>query len=384
MFAISSAPTMPFRVTLVEDLVPIILDSTLWTATELVVLSLVSPAWLHPVRKCLYRHPTITSENQCRYLVRTLQSAETLQSFVKGINLWLEQFPVLVRGVVAIRFALNLDGLESFSFLSPTATFLMQKITRHRLVQRIRILPLKGPLKTLDSFGPRSIVEWHPQQAAKFISLKKLTISGATLHITPPSTTPYEFHLSDLIISRCAIIYGSLPQLLHPMSWSHLRSLFILVPRERGVVEGSEKYGLGTILSHCEHVLQCFHLEYQSTRASILVSNLFQDAIEGQSQLVSLRKLHLVNILPRQSWSTILQKIGRRCPNLEVLKMIGCHLSPSALQEIAAPVDIADARLIFPRLISLETPGEILRSDGERSVPFPCGEAADEDSCDEW
>ncbi|KAF8510281.1 hypothetical protein JB92DRAFT_451326 [Gautieria morchelliformis] len=355
-------------VTLVEDLVPIILDLTYWTNTELTILSLVSSAWLHSVRRRLYRHPTITSVNQCRYLVRTLKSVEALQCLVKGINLWLGVFTLFSRDFVSIRFVLGLEGLDCVSFVSSTAASLMKRVARPESIRRIIILPTpRESRRRMDRFDlpfHPAIVEWHPKVAEKFIFLKKLAISGAELRITPsPHATPNEFHLSHFIISQCNIIHGSLPQLLSPASWSHLRNLTIIT--DSGFAP--HLYGISTILSYCRRVLQCFHLEYRRTivaNSFIPLDGLFQDALEGQVILVSLRRLHLVDVVSPEGHTT-LQKIGQRCPHLEVFKITGRHWPSFMLRALAWPVDISAARLIFPRLTLLEGPGGVYRVDGE-------------------
>ncbi|KAF8508552.1 hypothetical protein JB92DRAFT_2952469 [Gautieria morchelliformis] len=368
-------------VTLVEDLVSIILDLAHWTTAELIILSLVSPAWLQPARRRLYRHPTITSAIQCRYLVRTLQSVEALQCLVKGINLWLEEAPQFARELVAIRFMLGLEGLDCVSFLSPSATSLMQKIIRTKPVRRIVILPIQNPFQhRIDDLhlpSTPSMVEWHPKLAEKFISLEKLAISGAKLHITPSHATQYEFHLSHLIISQCNIIHGSLPELLSPASWSHLRNLTIITDSSFS----PDTYGMATLLSYCGEALQSFHLEYRtSTVANDFnpLNGLFRDALEGQGILVSLRRLHLVDVISLQACLTALQKIGQRCPHLEVLKITGRHWPSFTLQALAWPVNISDARLIFPRLMLLEGPSKVFRVDEE---DLASNSAADD--CDE-
>jgi hypothetical protein len=374
VFARRSALIMP--VTLVNDLVPIIVDLTYWTNTELIVLSLISPVWLQPVRRRLYRHPTITSVKQCRHLVRTLQSVEALQCLVKGINLWLHEDPFLPIDRLPIRFVLELEGLDCVSFLSSTATFLMLAITHPTPVQRIIILPSRRRLKIPAS---RPIIEWNPKLAEKFVSLKKLAISGVGLRITPSHATPYEFHLSHLVISQCIVIQGPLPQLLSPASWSHLRSLTIIADHRIA----PEIYGMATILSYCGELLHSLRMEYRSNmnisaNDFILIDGLFRDALEGDVILVSLRKLHLVDMIGQEACLAALQTIGQRCPHLEVLKVTGRSWPSLRLQELAWPVDISDARLIFPQLTLLEGPSKVFRLGGEdlalNSTPYDCDE----------
>ena len=99
-------------------------------------------------------------------------------------------------------------------------------------------------------------------------------------------------------------------------------------------------------------MLRYFHLERQTTSPAslyfgIIRDRLFQGAIAEHTQLLSLRKL---------DWSTALHKIGRLCPDLEVLKKItGRHPLSLALQEEAWPVDLAGVRLIFPPLRLLKS-----------------------------
>jgi hypothetical protein len=369
-------------VTLVEDLVPLILDTTVWTTAELITLSLVSSAWLQQARICLYRHPTIISMDQCRYLVRTLQSVEPLQFLVKGINLWLVDPHLSDIELVPIRFVLGLEGLDCVSFFLCSMTPLMKEVTRPKPVRRIIILHVTRrfphSVDILHSPIPHCMaVDWHPTLTEKFISLKKLVISVAYLYVTPSDANPYVFHLSRLIISQCNFFPGSLPDLLSPLSWSHLRNLTFIADSK----VASDLDGMAKILSYCAEVLQSFHLEYRTHTPAdndISLDGLFRDALEGPVTLVSLRRLQLIDVVGVEQYPTALRTIGQRCPHLEVLKITARYFPSFRLRELAWPVDISEARLIFPQLRLLEGPSKVVLLDGEdqasNSAAYDCEE----------
>ncbi|KAF8508548.1 hypothetical protein JB92DRAFT_2952448 [Gautieria morchelliformis] len=86
---------------------------------------------------------------------------------------------------------------------------------------------------------------------------------------------------------------------------------------------------------------------------------LFEAAM--QVNLVSLRRLHLVDVVPKRECLMTFDKIGQRCPRLEMLKITGGHWPTYKLEAMKGPVDILAARLIFPRLIRLDGNSRVSR-----------------------
>ncbi|KAF8511623.1 hypothetical protein BU17DRAFT_97045 [Hysterangium stoloniferum] len=352
----------PRSTKLVEDLVPIIVDSTTWTNTQLFDLSRVSPAWVNPTRRLLYRFPTLTSEIQCRYLVATLESSGACLQLVQGMNLWLDEPPTWARGIKAVRFLLNIRGLKMLSFVDSTATFLIHQMAPDHTITNFYVLR-NEPSYMSGRINP--IFEWNAMEATMFMSLKRLVLNEAMMHITsPPEEAILLPELVELVISRCTILHGTLSDMLTRTSWSRLRNFTFTTT--------TYTMQLSPFISLLQDTLETLHLELwpPTPQLPLFTSSIIFNDVFGQMVVFSaLRELYLVDVGPLDGaliHTNAMRKLGRCCPILETLTLVG-GIPETLLAMWGWPFDAPTSKEIFPHMKVMCGPAHIWFDDSLQS-----------------
>ena len=241
----------------VEDLIPLILEtSEHYWRRDYVRLVRVSRAWAGPIRKRLYRHPTLYSFQACELLARTLSENPSLAHLVSGLHL----YPCVDEGgrvkpseTAGLRRLLTIPNLEELSLggnLSIRAERFLMSLTSP---QTIKVLRIDGSTDRLATRWPhqQASLEWDSGIAARFRSLKRLELTDIELEIIPPAARcalPLESVRLD-----CVYLTGGFVERLAVGAWSRLRSLHVTA---RSASEYNEQVRF--LLSACAETIESF------------------------------------------------------------------------------------------------------------------------------
>ncbi|RDX56037.1 hypothetical protein OH76DRAFT_1370732 [Lentinus brumalis] len=256
---------------LVDDLIPIIIESNdHWWPRDFQRLALISPAWLTPVRKRLYAHPSLRSFGACKLFARTLLDNPALLPYMRSLELR----PVAdsrrtldEQEMQSLRFILGLEGLQEVTLggdLAVSAERFIHFMAGTRTITTLHIDGYSFPddhasstVHTLPS------LEWDDVVAFRFPFLRNLTLSNVALTVYPPSMD-HPGSLSHLTLNNVQLVDGTLPDLCQG-SWGSLRVLEIV---GKSTVELDDE--VRSMLELCEN-LEELHYEAvdRSCRPSI-------------------------------------------------------------------------------------------------------------------
>ena len=304
---------------LVDDLVPIILDSDdHWWPRDFQRLALISPAWLIPVRKRLYATPSLRSFRACKLFVRTLTENPTLLPYLRELELRPIADGRRALGeeeMRSLRYILGLNGLQSITLggdLAVSAERFLLFMVNTRTVTTLHIDGYVAPDDRASSAVHRlPSLEWDDVIAFRFPSLRTLTLSNVALTIYPPASER-PGTLSRLTLNNVDIIDGFLPDLCQG-AWETLRVLKVV---------GTSTIDLDAhILSMLEFCHNLQELHYAAVDKSIHPS--IFDSEETPASL-----------------------------NLQVLHVSGFDVNPQTLYAIAQA---------FPNLVNFAVLGRIIR-----------------------
>ncbi|CAL1705085.1 unnamed protein product [Somion occarium] len=295
---------------LVEDLIPIILDSADHPAQhDLSRFALVSSQWLWPARKRLYASPTIHTFEACNRLARTLQQNVELQSLIRGIK-FDPTTPTTASAVVVnyfdwvnIVYVLRLNRLRSLELagnLALFATKLTQRVDRFR---QLTSLHLDG-----SAFQSSASFDWDRTTASQLSGLTHLSLKKLRLIIAHPSVE-VPLQLTHLSFDDVMIFPGDLHHLCHG-HWHTLRHL-----RIAGHTDLDTNEELRSTLELCTNLVS---FEYEA-RGVWEHGAIYDDRLPV---IPSLRRLALLNVLFGQE---SLQCIDRSFHNLEELTVAGAR-----------------------------------------------------------
>ncbi|KAI8995477.1 hypothetical protein BD414DRAFT_435376 [Trametes punicea] len=305
--------TRPIPV-LVDDLIPIILDSEdHWWPRDFQRLALVSPAWLVPVRKRLYAHPSLRSYRACQLLARTLAENPGLLCYVRTLDLrpTAEGQRTLDEGEMqSLRRILALKGLHSVTLGGDLAVASQRFLSAIVDTRAVTELHIDGSILSKDrstSMVPAvPSLEWDDSVAFRFPNLRSLTLSNVLLTIIPPMMDRPP-SLTHLTLINVDVELGFLPDLCQG-SWETLRVLKVIVGNALEMDDG-----IRSMLETCENI-ETLHYEAPDVSGH---PSFFDD--EPPSCPI-LRRLCLsgCDVNPRT-----LQAIAQACPNLEELAIAG-------------------------------------------------------------
>ncbi|KAL7285653.1 hypothetical protein ACG7TL_000758 [Trametes sanguinea] len=299
---------------LVDDLIPIILESDdHWWPRDFQRLALVSPAWVLPVRKRLYAHPSLRSYRACQLLARTFEGNPDLLSYVRTLELRpiAEQDRTLdEREMRSLRSILGLKGLRSVTLggdLAVAAQRFLNTMVDTRAVTELHIdgcMLAKG-----RSAFPAPVIpslEWDDAMAFRFPNLRSLTLSNVALTVIP-AMMDRPSCLTHLTLNNVDLEVGFLPDLCHG-SWEALRVLAVIGGNGIDMEDG-----IRSLLEFCENIETLrYEASYRGGHLSI-----FDDE---PPPCPSLRNLHLSGF---DANPQTLQAIAQTCPNLENLAVLG-------------------------------------------------------------
>ncbi|KAI0824186.1 hypothetical protein BC628DRAFT_1538972 [Trametes gibbosa] len=300
---------------LVDDLIPIILESNdHWWPRDFQRLALVSPAWVYPVRKRLYAHPSLRTYRACHLLARTFAENPELVSYVQRLELRPtadEERALDEREMRSLRCILELKGLRSLTLggdLAVAAHRFLSVMHDTRAVTELHIdgcLPIQRRAGLLAPVIPS--LEWDDAIAFRFPNLRRLTLRNILLTIVP-STIDRPAGLTHLTLDNVGVDVGFLPDICQG-SWETLRELRVI----RGNAVDIED-GVRSMLEMCENI----ETLYCEGHELLYHMSVFDD--EEPLACPKLRKLCLSGFDVN---SETLQAIAQACPELEELAMLG-------------------------------------------------------------
>ncbi|KAJ8456975.1 hypothetical protein ONZ51_g11806 [Trametes cubensis] len=299
---------------LVDDLIPIILESEdHWWPRDFQRLALVSPAWVSPVRKRLYAHPSLRSYRACHLLARTFTENPELLSFVRSLELRPsadEDRTLDEREMQSLRRILGLKGLRSVTLggdLAVAAQRFLGVMVDTRAVTELHIdgcMLSKGRSTSLAPVVPS--LEWDDAIAFRFPNLRSLTLSNVLLTIIP-SMMDRPSGLTHLTLNNVDLDVGFLPDICQG-SWETLRDLRVV---GGNAVELDD--GIRSMLEMCENI-ETLHYEAPDLCSH---ASVFDDE---PPPCPSLRRLYLSGF---DANPQTLQAIIQACPQLEDLAVLG-------------------------------------------------------------
>ncbi|KAH9944527.1 uncharacterized protein BXZ73DRAFT_39675 [Epithele typhae] len=307
---------------LVDDLIPIILESDdHWWPRDFQRLALISPSWVHPVRKRLYARPSLRSFRACKLFARTLQENPDLLPYLSGVDLR----PVADgRNVLdeqemhSLRVILGLNGLREVTLggdLAVSAQQFLHVMSNTRTITSLHIdghsaadldddfcrSPINPQFHTLPS------LDWDDVVAFRFPFLQNLTLSNVTLSVHP-SMMDRPGALESLALNNVEIADGSLLPDLQG-AWDRLRSLRVV-----GKASDEMDENVRAMLEVCEGLEE---LHYESVEMSSHPS-LFDD--DEPVPLPGLQRLCLAGF---DANPHTLDAIASACPALTHLAVLG-------------------------------------------------------------
>jgi hypothetical protein len=297
----------------IDDLVHLILecDEDSWWSRDLLRLTLVSSAWVWPVRKRLYACPHVRSFRACTLLTRTLTESPFLLPLVHGIDLHpsgvCSDRMLCEAEMTSLRFILSLDGLTSITLGGDLAVGAEMFLNSLAHPDAVTSLCIDGGLGRGNRCGRTPFLEWDEVLAFKFANLQVLSLSHLELDILPPPT-PYHLETTRLILDNVHITSGYLPHLLHE-SWASLRSLSVIA----GSASDFDEH-MKLTLACCGSTLHDLHYEVDDTPSNEPLFN------TNTPVYPSLRRLYLSGV---EIDSSALSIITACCQNLESLSVTG-------------------------------------------------------------
>ncbi|KZP32360.1 hypothetical protein FIBSPDRAFT_1036984 [Athelia psychrophila] len=344
----------------IPDLAPLILESlhpSSWWPRDLLRLALVSPAFLHPVRKRLYARPSLASFRACVLLARTLDA----DSALPGLR------ELAIGGAMAVRaerflhwvahpydvHTLCVDGSQAaaasqsaFSSSSSSSSYSMG-----------------------CGRAEQGSLAWDESLAFKFAGLARLRLVALELDVAPPPPdTPYELAVGTLALEDVDVVAGHLVHLLHG-SWPALTRL--------AVSAKAPDAQLGPALAACADTLQSLSVRYEDAAPFRALDD--ADA-EGDADVLRhpLRALRSLAISGAPLTRAALARIAApaQYPRLETLDVAGRGVGVSAgewagwlerLERLEGPEGA------LPALKQLGTPGGTC---GKRWAPWGPGDEA--------
>ncbi|KAI0735343.1 hypothetical protein C8Q76DRAFT_279405 [Earliella scabrosa] len=300
---------------LVDDLIPIILESDdHWWPRDFQRLALISPAWVTPVRKRLYAHPSLRSFRACKLFARSLLENPELLAYLRGLELRpvTDSRRVLdEQEMQSLRYILGLKGLKDIT-LGGDLSFSAERFLHYMVDTRtITTLHINGFSSSNDHASSTThrlpSLEWDDVVAFRFPYLRTLTLSNVALTVHPPSMDR-PGQLSHLVLNNVEVVDG----LLHELSQGSWETLRVLKVVGRSTAEMDEH--MRAMLEVCEN-LEEFHYEAvdMSSHPSI-----FDD--EEPIPCESLRKLFIAGFDVNPG---TLRAIAQTCPQLMELAVLG-------------------------------------------------------------
>ncbi|KAI0639243.1 hypothetical protein C8Q77DRAFT_1163570 [Trametes polyzona] len=328
---------------LVDDLIPIILESDdHWWPRDFQRLALISPAWVLPVRKRLYAHPSIRSYRACRLLARAFAANPELVSYVRRLELrpMADEDTVLDElEMQSVRCILGLKGLQCVTLggdLAVASHRFLNVMTDTRAVTDLHIdgcmITSKGHPGTLAPVVPS--LEWDDAVAFRFPNLRSLTLSNVLLTIIP-SMMDRPAGLTRLTLDNVDVEFGFLPDICQG-SWETLRELRVI----RGNAVELED-GIRSMLELCEN-LETLHCEG--------LDLLYHASIFDEEQPPPCPNLRKLCISSFDTSPNALQAIARSCPQLEELRVLGriIRISPSEWASFVTSKRLPSLRRLVP------------------------------------
>ncbi|KAI0762827.1 hypothetical protein C8Q74DRAFT_1319183 [Fomes fomentarius] len=300
---------------LVDDLIPFILESdNHWWPRDFQRLALISPAWVTPVRKRLYAHPSLRSYRACNLFTRTLSENPRLLSYLRGLELQPVADNRRVLGeeeMQGLRFVLGLKGLVDVTLGGDLAVSAERFLHFMEDTRTITTLHING-FSTLDDSTASGIhrppsLDWDDVVAFRFPQLRSLTLSNIALTIHPPSVD-HPGELSHLTLNNVEVVDGFIPDLCHG-SWRSLRVLKVV---GKSTVEMDEH--IRSMFELCENLEE---LHYEAVDSSIHPS-IFDD-----DELMPCERLRRLFMSGFDANPQTLRAIAHACPNLVDLAVIG-------------------------------------------------------------
>ncbi|RPD81833.1 hypothetical protein L226DRAFT_607076 [Lentinus tigrinus ALCF2SS1-7] len=312
---------------LVDDLIPIIIESNdHWWPRDFQRLALISPAWVTPVRKRLYAHPSLRSFRACKLFARTLLDNPALLPYMRGLELRpvADSRRVLdEQEMQSLRYILGLEGIQDVTLggdLALSAERFIHFMAGTRTITTLHIDGYSFPddhasstVHTLPS------LEWDDVVAFRFPFLRSLTLSNVALAVYPQSMD-HPGMLSHLTLNNVQLVYGALPDLCQG-SWETLRVLKLV---GKSTVELDDE--VRSMLELCENLEE---LHYEA--------------------------------VDRSSHPSIFDDEPPTCESLQKLSISGFDVNPLTLEAIAHSC---------PKLTELAVCGRIIRIPSERWAAF--------------
>ncbi|KAI0651690.1 hypothetical protein C8Q79DRAFT_934503 [Trametes meyenii] len=309
------------RPLLVDDLIPVILESDdHWWPRDFQRLALISPAWISPVRKRLYAHPSLRSYRACHLLARTFTENPALLPYVRQLELCPAsdgEYVLDEREMRSLRCILGLKGLRSITLggdLAVAAQRFLNVMVDTRTVTDLHIdgyMLSKGRSTSLRPAIPS--LEWDDAIAFRFPNLRSLTLSNVLLTIIP-SMMDRPAGLTHLTLNNVDIELGFLPDICQG-SWETLQNFRVVggnaVEMEDGVL---------SMLEVCENIGT---LHYEAPDLSGRPS-----VFDGEPpSCPNLQRLCLAGF--DANFHT-LQGIAQACPKIQDLAVLGrvARISP--------------------------------------------------------
>ena len=214
---------------LVEDLIPIILDSfPTRDQTELSRCALVSSQWLWYARKRLYACPCIYTYDSCKILANTLRRNSVLRQSMTEI--WLgptlpkerrEHFQVDAEVWACLLYIIGSNSLQSVTLGGGLVLLATQLITGGNFT-KIRQLHIDG-----SAFQHIATFYWDRNLASKLSGLTHFTLSKLRLVIAYPTSNIPPLQITHLFFDDVMIFPGDLRHLCHQF-WHTVQHLRII------------------------------------------------------------------------------------------------------------------------------------------------------------
>jgi len=296
----------------VEDLIPVILNSNdHWWDRDLVRLALVSPGWLHYVRRKLYSSPALHSFSACASLARTLGANPNLAPLVQMLTLR----PTCTgasRGSskerISVRSLLSLEGLRGLVLGGELAIQAERFLGFITAADTLTHLHIDGAMLR-TSLTSRASLEWSDDLIFRFPNLKTLKLTDLEVDISPV-LVPSPLEMDELVLENVNIISGFLSHLIP--EGSTLGRLYV------------------TASSGCEydeHIRMVLYsssvhtLEYEVQKASPSDGSFLEPVgMPSPRALLQLRRLELHGLHVDNG---VLVSVGRWCPEIEELVVSG-------------------------------------------------------------
>lgn len=312
---------------IVHDLIPVILEcNDHWWARDFQRLALVSSGWLGPIRRRLYRCPTLRTFRACSLFARTVKENHHILSLIEGVNL----SPVIPSGggfaptegdMAGLRFILSLKKLQTVVLggeLAVQADRFLQMMSNTRSITSLHI---DGSyIQQQNGFCCRvpASLEWGETLAYRFTKLRRLRLTGLELSVREPSM-PYSIHLDDITLEDVVVMQGSLQHLCNE-SWDTVRRVSVVSRAADGAGDIVRE-----LMECCEN-LESVHYEDCGRRA--------QEAIfTPDLPMPRLRKVYLYDVDVNPG---TLAGLSAACQGIEDLAVLGraIHVQPQEWEHL--------------------------------------------------